>query len=58
MDTTYWIFQVLKCRNKFRARTLRPESCLPSENDDCYDYHTNEDGSFVDPKCADEDAIT
>ena len=56
-DTTYWIYQVLRCNNEFRARTKK-ENCEPNNQDDCYDYHVNDDGTYVDPECASESAIT
>ena len=56
-DTVFWIYQILRCNNEFRARTMRDE-CEPTDEDDCYDYDKNDDGSLVDEECAPEEEIT
>ena len=58
IDTTYWIYEVVRCHNSFRSRELKDKSCLETENNKCeWIYHTREDGKYVDPECASEDQI-
>ena len=56
-DTTYWVYQVLRCNNDFRRGTLR-ENCEITEDDDCFDDDLDAEGDPLDAKCASEPAIT
>ena len=58
-DTTYWVYQVLRCNNEFRKRVPRDDpNCILTAEDDCYDYSKNQDGTFIDPECAPEEEIS
>ena len=47
---------MLRCNNDFRKRTLK-NNCTPDATNDCYEYHQNVDGSYVDAECAEDDQI-
>ena len=56
-DTSYWIYQVIKCNNDFRRGNLK-ENCEITEDNDCFDDDLDNDGNPLDTKCASENDIT
>ena len=37
---------------------MRDPSCIPTLEDDCYDYHQDDQGNLIDPECAPEEEIS
>jgi hypothetical protein len=57
-ETTFWVYEVLRCDNSLRARTLKDPTCVETETNKCeYNYDKDENGDFIDPPCADDKDI-
>lgn len=58
-DTTFWIYEFLRCDEKFRRKELVDPSCVEKDGNTCeYRYKLDKNGEILDPECeSDPDEI-
>lgn len=58
INTTWWVYEVNRCSNNLRARSLQDPTCVETETNQCeYNYDKDENGDYVDPECAEDKDI-